>query len=455
MARVVVIGAGPAGIAAAEVLSRASVEVAVIDEAPRAGGQYHRAPAPGLALDMRRLLGTGYAAYETFHNDAASVCSRVDYRPGTLAWGVHGGAVHLASRGAAKALGYDALVLATGATDRIMPVPGWTLPGVFTLGGAQALLKDQGCLIGRRVVVCGSSPLLYLAAVQYLRAGGEIAAVIDTTRFADKLRALPDMLAAPRVLRDGLHHMAALKRRGVRIIHGATIDAFEGEERVGAVVCTPPNRMPLRIACDAVAYGHGLRPETQLAELAGCALRFDAAQRTHVPETDLDGRAGQGVYVAGDGGTIGGGQAAAVSGRLAAAAALSDLGATTNDVDLEAGRRMLQRLRRFQRGLATAFRWPGERAGQLDDAVILCRCENVTMGEVRAAIALEDGAAEVNRIKAATRCGMGRCQGRFCGPGLAEVAAISAQHPGSERDRLRVQAPIKPLPIALAEDVVP
>lgn len=455
MARVVVIGAGPAGIAAAAVLSRAPVEVALVDEAQRPGGQYHRSPAPGLGLDMRRLLGASHAAYETFHREAEALCAAVDYRPGTLAWGVHGRAVHLAAGGSAQVLGYDALVLATGATDRVMPVRGWTLPGVFTLGGAQALLKDQGCLVGRRVVFCGSSPLLFLAAVQYLRAGGEVAAVIDTTRFADKLRAVPDLLAAPTSLGAGLRCMAVLKRRGVMMLHGAAIDGFEGEGRVSAVACTLSSGISLRIACDAVAYGHGLRPETQLAELAGCTLRFDAVQRTHVPETDLDGRAGQGIYVAGDGGTIGGGEAAAVSGRLAAAAALADLGHVATDVDAAASRATLQRLRRFQRGLATAFRWPGERAGWLDDAVTLCRCENVTVGEVRAAVMLQEGAAEVNRIKAATRCGMGRCQGRFCGAALAEVVAARAAQGGGGRDRLRVQAPIKPLAIAVAEDAAP
>lgn len=451
MARVVVVGAGPAGIAAADTLSRAAVDVTLIDEAEQPGGQYHRAPAAGVRVDMRRLLGAGHAAYVAFHRQAAAVCARVDYRPGTLAWGVHGGAVHLASGGSAQALDYEALVLATGATDRIMPVPGWTLPGVFSLGGAQALLKGQGCLIGRRVVICGSSPLLYVVAAQYLRAGGDVAAVIDTTPFSEKLRAMPGLLAAPIPLTTGLRALAALRMRGVRIVHGATIDAFEGEGRVTAVLCTPPDAAPLRIVCDAVAYGHGLRPETQLAELAGCTLRFDAVHRTHVPDTDPDGRAGHRVYVAGDGGTIGGGEAASVSGRLAAAAVLGDLGITADGVDPSAARRTLARLRRFQTGLAAAFRWPGERAASLDDAVILCRCENITIGEVRTALLRQDGAADVNRIKAATRCGMGRCQGRFCGAGLAEVVAAAAGQADGERDRLRVQAPIKPLPMALAE----
>lgn len=449
--RAVVVGAGPAGIAAAAVLARAPVQVTLIDEGRRPGGQVYRAPAPGLGLDMERLLGSGFGAYREFHEAARALCDRIDYRRLTLAWSIHGGKVHVASGDALQAVPYDILILATGASDRVMPVPGWTLPGVFTLGGAQVLLKDQGCLIGRRVVFCGSSPLLYLAALQHRRMGGTVAAVIDTTRFADKIRAMPEMLAAPRVLADGLRTMAALTSTGVPIIHGATIERFEGHDRLSAVVYRRPGRAPERLACDAAAYGHGLRPETQLAELAGCEMSYDPFLRLHVPATDDDGRAGNGVYIAGDGGTIGGALAAAASGALAGAAALRDLGTSGSNIDVAACRRTLERQRRFQRGLTKAFTWPAQQIDALDDAVTLCRCENVLIGEVRAVLRQPLGATEANRIKAATRCGMGRCQGRFCGPALAELTAAALGRGNARLDRLRVQAPIKPLPIALAE----
>lgn len=451
MTRVVIVGAGPAGIAAAEVLSQAPVEVTLIDEGARPGGQLYRSPAPGLQLDMRRLLGASHTAYAAFHQTAASLCGRVDYRPRTLIWSVHGGAVHLASSTGAEALPYDALILATGATDRIMPLPGWTLPGVFALGGAQALLKDQGCLIGRRVVFCGSSPLLYLAACQYLAVGGEIAAVIDTTPFSAKLRAMPDMTAVPSALVTGLRYIAQLRRRGVPIIHGATIEAFEGEERLSALRYRLPGAAPVRIACDGAAYGHGLRPETQLAELAGRALRYDRTYRLHVPDTDVDGRAGEGIYIAGDGGRIGGGQAASISGTLAAAALLRDLGMMAGKLDIASLRRRLARLYRFQKGLATAFRWPRETPALLDDSTTLCRCESISVGEVRRALREPLAAPEANRIKAVTRCGMGRCQGRLCGLALAELTASAFGDGDGELDRLRAQAPIKPLAIALAK----
>lgn len=449
MPRAVVVGAGPAGIAASGILSRANVEVALVDEGRRPGGQIYRAPAHGLALDMRRVLGDGFSAYEAFHAQAAAVVARVNYRPDALVWGVHDGAAHIASSASAGALKYDVLVLATGATDRAAPTPGWTLPGVFALGGAQALLKDQGCLIGRRIAFVGSSPLLYLAALQALRVGGEVAAVIDTSRFVEKVRALPDMLAAPSILFDGLRYMYALRRRGVQIFHGALATAFEGDRHVAAVRFHVGAKAE-RIACDAVAYGHGLRPETQLAELAGCSFRFDPIHRTHIADADIDGRAGRGVYIAGDGGAIGGAQAAAISGRLAAAAALKDLGLAAPSLEFDRERAELRRLRRFQRGLATAFRWPREMFASLDDNVTLCRCEAISVGEARSALREAAISPEPNRLKAATRCGMGRCQGRFCGAALAELAAVEARDeiPG----RLRAQAPIKPLPIAIAEN---
>jgi NADPH-dependent 2,4-dienoyl-CoA reductase/sulfur reductase-like enzyme len=441
--KIVIVGAGPAGIAAGAVLAKAGLSITLIDEGSQPGGQIHRAPAPGLALDMRALLGRSHADYRRFHVTAENLCGQVDYQPGTLAWNVYDRAVQVTAAAGLAAVPYDALVIATGATDRVMPVAGWTLPGVFTLGGAQALLKGQGCLIGTQVAFCGSSPLLYVAALQYQQLGGRVAAVIDTTPFRSKLRAVPNLLAAPAMLAKGLRSMAALRRRGIPIVHGARIEAFEGEDRVSAVSYRDAGGGQHRVACDGVAYGHGLRSESQLAEVAGCSLQYDAVQRQYRPVVDRDGRAGRGIYLAGDGGTIGGAEAARVSGALAGAAILADLGVAAPAPDVAALRRSLRRLRRFQAGVAEAFAWPHAAAAALADAVVICRCENVTVGEVRQAI--RQGASEANRVKAATRCGMGRCQGRFCGPALAELTAATPL------DRLRAQPPIKPLPIAAAQ----
>jgi NADPH-dependent 2,4-dienoyl-CoA reductase/sulfur reductase-like enzyme len=450
MKQIVIVGAGPAGIAAAAALAPSAATITVIDEAPRAGGQIHRMPTPGLALDMHTVLADGHAAYRQFHATVNSLRGRIQFRPDTLAWNVYGGELHVASSMRLDSIRYDSLILATGAIDRVMPVAGWTLPGVFTLGAAQVLLKSQGCLLGDSVVFCGSSPLLYLAALQYLRVGGRVAAVIDSTRFVEKLRAIPGMCAVPNLLVKGLRYLARLRQLGVRIIHSAHVEAIEGQHRVEALTCRTTAGVRHRIACDAIAYGHGLRAETQLAELAGCELRYDPIHRQYLPAVDEDGRAGQAIYLAGDGRTIGGADAAVVSGTLAAQAVAADLGLSIPPIDAPAQRRKLHHLYHFQRAMAGAFAWPRHAVTSLPDEVPVCRCENVTAGEIRASLRLPLGFAELNRVKAATRCGMGRCQGRMCGAAAAELTAAVLGRADAPLDRLRAQPPVKPMPVAIA-----
>lgn len=450
MIKVAIVGAGPAGIAAADVLVTHGVSVSVIDEGRAAGGQIYRRAREGLALDIDALLGVEATNYRTFHAAFDRLRDRVDYRPQTLVWGIDERRLHTVRAAEADTVAFDALILATGATDRVLPVPGWTLPGVFTLGGAQVLLKEHGCLIGRRIVFCGSSPLLYLAAKQYRQMGAEIVAVLDTTPFVAKIAAAPGLLAAPQIFARGLGYMSELRRAGARIHHGVRLAAFEGAGGVERVRFSDQNGRERVIACDAVAYGFGLKPETQLAELAGVPLRYDATFRQWLPHTEIDGRCGQNVYVAGDGATIGGAQAAALTGRLAACAVLDDYKIAVTRVDRSNARRRVARLRRFQRGLARAFAWPIDAIRDLDDGVMVCRCEGVTAGELRASINADFGPTEVNRLKAITRCGMGRCQGRFCGLAAAELTAHALSVPLESVGRLRAQAPIKPIPLAIS-----
>jgi NADPH-dependent 2,4-dienoyl-CoA reductase/sulfur reductase-like enzyme len=453
MSKVVIVGSGPAGIRAASVLVEAGLRPVLVDEGYRAGGQGYRAPARDLDLDMKSLMGTEAEKYERLHALFASLRERIDYQHGTLVWGIYEKTLHTLADGVAGTIPYDALILATGATDRIMPLPGWTLPGVFTLGGAQVILKDQGCLIGSRVVFLGSSPLLFLAALQYHKSGASIAAVIDTTPFSAKLAAMRDLIASPRTLARGIMYRTALRRAGVPVVDGATALGIHGRERVEGVRIKDGRGRERFIPCDAIAYGHGLKPETQLAELAGAQFRFDPVFRLWLPETDADGRAGPDLYLAGDGAAIGGADAAEASGALAAHALLADMGRPSSEPELARLRRQVGHLRRFQRGLARAFAWPVSQAAALPDETVACRCEAVTVGEIRAAIQMPLGPREVNRVKALTRCGMGRCQGRFCGPALQEIVAGACGEPIADVGRLRSQAPVKPIPLYAASEL--
>lgn len=444
--RAVVVGAGPAGIAAAATLAAHGVRPVLLDEGATPGGQVWRRFRDDAAADG--LLGGEVGAYRRFHALFDALRPQVGYRPDTLAWTVSPGTLHLAAAGRAEALPFGRLVVATGATDRALPVPGWTLPGVFTLGGAQALLKGQGCAVGRRVVFCGSSPLLYLAALQYVRAGAGVAAVLDTTPFRRKVVAVPRMLDGLPTLRRGLSYMRALHRHGVPVLHGVRPTRILGEDRVGGIAFAAGGTAR-SVECDAVALGFGLRPEAQLAELAGAGMRYDPVSRQWFPHADLDGRCGGALYAAGDGCAIGGADAAEASGALAAYAVLADEGHRVPEREVAALRRRLRRQRRFQRGLATAFAWPASWIAALDDDTPLCRCEEVTVGELRRAVRAEVGPREVNRGKAITRCGMGRCQGRFCGLTAAELVAAELRLPLEEAGRLRAQGPVKPLSLGM------
>lgn len=451
MSAVAIIGGGPAGMRAAETLAAHGLRPLLLDEAPQSGGQGYRRPAPGLDLDMPRLLGAQHGAHARLHADFAAVAGRIDYRPGALVFAVEPGRLHLLRDGRAQVVAYERLIVASGATDRVAPLPGWTLPGVVSLGGAQLALKDQGCLIGPRVAFAGSSPLLLLAAAQYRRMGGAVVGVFDETALARKIAAAPMLARSPGGFAYGLSLSRELRRAGVPVRLGAGLLRIEGERRVEALVLRHRAGGEERIACDAVALGHGLKPETQLAELAGARFAFDATTRLWTPAIDADGRAAPGLYLAGDGAAIGGAEAAQASGALAGLAALKDMGCAVDEAALAALRRKVARLRAFQRGIAKAFAWPVSRFAALPDACMICRCENVTAGDIRGAVASGQVPPEANRVKAITRCGMGRCQGRFCGPAMAEIVAAASGLPVAEVGRLRGQAPVKPIALSSAE----
>jgi NADPH-dependent 2,4-dienoyl-CoA reductase/sulfur reductase-like enzyme len=451
--RVVVIGAGPAGVRAAQALVEAGLRPVVIDEGRRDGGQIYRRQPEGFSRSYQTLYGTEAERAASLHESFDALKDRIDYLPETLVWNISPNTLHLASGTRYHSLAFDALIVCSGATDRLMPVKGWHHAGTYSLGGAQVALKSQGCAIGSRVVMMGTGPLLYLVAAQYVKAGAQVAAVLDTSTSMQRLAALPRLLAIPAALRKGIALMRVLAAARVPVHRGVQPLEIKGSQQdgVSAVELMLSGGKRLELTCDAVALGYHLRPETQLADLAGCRFVFDGSTQQWLPQIDVDGRSSvKGVYLAGDGARVRGADAAERSGRLAALAALQDHGMQVNGV--ERLRAELARFTRFAAGLREAFPWPSKFAASLPDEAIVCRCEAITAGELRRVVCAS-GAKEANRAKAFSRVGMGRCQGRYCGHAGAEVIAAAACVPLSSVGRLRGQAPVKPLPVALAEEV--
>jgi NADPH-dependent 2,4-dienoyl-CoA reductase/sulfur reductase-like enzyme len=451
--RVIVVGAGPAGVRAAQTLVAAGVRPVVIEEGPTSGGQIYRRQPTLFKRSYETLYGFEAGRARAIHQTFDDLVGDIDFRPDTLAWNIFRGALHTVSQGLAQNLPFDALILATGATDRLLPIAGWTRPGCYSLGAAQIAMKAQACAIGRRVVFLGTGPLLYLVSYQYAKAGVEVAAVLDTSATARQLSAFPRLAARPSLLLKGLYYRAQLTARGIPVHGGASPVEIAGAEGVEGVRYRDSRGVERTIACDAVGMGFHLRSETQLADLARCEFVFDEELAQWRPQADADGRTtAPGVYVAGDGARILGADAAEISGELAALAALKDLGREIPERRMTALRARHARMEAFRKGLATAFPWPAHLARAVADEVLVCRCEAITAGDLRRSAA-EKGAPELNRAKAFVRVGMGRCQGRFCGSAAAEILAEVRGDPLVAVGRLRGAAPVKPLSMAVRADV--
>ncbi|KRE17495.1 FAD/NAD(P)-binding oxidoreductase [Bosea sp. Root381] len=447
-AQPLIVGAGPAGIRAAQALVAVGLRPLVVDEAPACGGQiYRQRPVPD-GRSAKSLYGSEAGKAQALHGAFHALAGHIDYWPQALLWNLRDGDADIAVAGENRRVAYDGLILATGATDRILPVPGWTLPGVFTLGGSQVALKAQGCAIGSRVVFAGTGPLLYLVAWQYMKAGVEVAAVLDAAPFSAKFAMLRGLPLFPAIVLRGMRFVAELKLRGVALHSGVGGVRIEGTREVSGVAWRSGGREH-RIACDGVGYGLTLRSETQASDLAGCTFRFDERDRAWLPQRDAAGRSSvAGVYLAGDGAGIAGADAAERAGERAALALCEDRGLPVSPERAARLERELARIDRFRDVLEAAFPFPAHWAGGIADDTLLCRCEEISAGEAREAMG-RYGIVELNRLKAVSRVGMGRCQGRICGGAAAELLAAETGQGIGSVGRLRSQAPLKPVPLVL------
>lgn len=441
--RIVIVGAGPAGIRAAETLVKAGVTPIVIDEGARAGGQIYRRPPEGFTRPPEMLYGSEAGKARALHHlfDTMVAAGQVVHHPSSSVLALSGQRIHVLSEGGRRDIGYDRLLLATGASDRIAPVPGWQDAGVYSLGAVQIALKAQGVTMGRKIVLAGSGPLLTLVASQLIAAGAQVVAVLDTASHRQQLAGLSGMMARPGLVLRGIAMRLSLGRR----YHaGVTLDEIEADANGPVAIRWRDARgQSHHTPCDMVGIGWHLRAETQLADLAGCAFSYNPQWSQWLPEADRMGRAGNGAYLAGDSFRILGADGAEISGRLAAAACLQDLGLPVPDIAADLGH--LEKLERFAAGLAKAFPWPAAHVAALRDETVLCRCEGITAGEVRRTV--EWSGPEINRVKSLGRVGMGRCQGRFCHAGATEIVAAQHGISPAEVGRLRGQAPVRPAPI--------
>lgn len=439
---IAIVGAGPAGLSAAAAAAGAGADVVVLDEGGEAGGQYFKPRSGGYRgqgpPDRQHRRGKDLRARATV--SGARVLS------GQSVWFARqnqGARFELRSLGddGALQLRARAVILASGAYERPAMVPGWTLPGVMTIGAAQTLARRYGVAPGQRVLIAGHGPLGLQLAAELSALGARIVTLAERGKPGAGPALLRALAAAPRLVADGAGYRLAVALARIPVLSGWELSRMIGATCVEAAelreIATGRTR---RFTADIVAAGDGFAPQPELARLLGVPVVLDATDGHIRPERAPDGRTPvPGLWIAGDAGGLGGAEIALCQGELSAAGALAHIGGS-DSTNHAPTRRRLDRARRFQSALWTLFQAPNRAPPA--DATTLCRCEEVTAGTVRAAIA--SGAGDPGTLKRATRIGMGRCQGRYCLPKALRLLA-EAGHPAAPEALFAPQLPARPI----------
>jgi D-hydroxyproline dehydrogenase subunit alpha len=459
-----IVGAGPAGMEAAIIASQAGVDVTLIDSSPKPGGQYFQQPPETFRQEDHSEHHT--RAQQLFNSLGSSSVSLL---PDTLVWGIFSGSqpgqwcLTLHGPSAPARLNARAVILATGAFDRSIPFPGWDLPGVITAGAALRSVKNQRFLPGKRIVLSGTGPLQFSAAAHLVQAGAEVVTVCESS--TDLLwRSVPHIPAAwgqwARA-REGFNYLVTLARARIPYRLGWAVTSARGENRVSEVTISkldhrsrPIPQSEIIHPVDTLVVGYGLTPGTELCRALDCELEFDSFRGGFVPcRNEYMETSRPGIYAAGDCAGIGGAEMARIEGRIAGCAAAARLKHMT---DREARARIsreqatLHREQRFARLLGDLFSPPAGLYTLADAETIICRCEQVMLGQIREAIGF--GAQTVGDVKNLTRTGMGNCQGRTCGSITARILAAETGRAEASVRYFSVRPPVHPLPLSVIEE---
>ena len=450
----VIVGAGPAGLGAAEEAARLGVRVLVLDEYDRPGGQYMRQPGASLTAADTAALPAQTRRGAALAN--ASAEAGVSFWHEAQVWGAFPERrLCLVHNGRGHSLEPKRILVASGAHERPLAFPGWTLPGVMTPGAAQSLIKGSGVLPGERLVVAGSGPFLAAVAYDALKAGVEIAGYVELQ--APRWPALARMAAFPGRWAELARYAQALLAARVPILTGHAVTAATGSDCLEKVEVAPVDATgrPLAagrrtVLADALAISYGFQPSIELTEFLGAEHRFDWRRggRHCVTDPNTGATTAEGVHAAGEVTGIGGAQVAECEGRIAGLSVARALGRWGHAPRrrLAAMQRARARHQRFADILAAMFPPSAGPAAAIDKDTLVCRCEEVTAGEVTQAVA--EGATDASAVKMWTRAGMGPCQGRMCGWTINCCIAGLTDRNGESVGFNHARIPAKPVSLA-------
>lgn len=452
---VVVVGAGPAGMAAAVSADQAGLSVLMVDEQAEPGGQIYRSLEKNVARNSH-LLDEDYSAGRPLIEALRE--SSVDYLPQTSVWNLDNSLeLDLLTDGQARRVEARHVILSAGAMERPVPIPGWTLPGVMGAAAADVLLKNSDMVPDGPVILAGSGPLLLLVATHLVANDVELVALVETAGLGDYCKSLPYLpgaLRSYRYLIKGLQMRMKVRSAGAPLFLGCRDLQVVGEDKAEGLkfTCRGKER---EIAAETVLLHEGVIPNMRLSRLVGCENEWYEAQRYWRPKVADWGRTSvSGVSIAGDCAGVRGVGVATAAGHLAgldAACRLQVISTSERDMKAAKHRKTVEHESLIRPFIDHVFPPSSQALVPPHDDTVVCRCEELTAGQIREAVAL--GARDPAQIKGYTRAGMGPCQGRMCETTMAEIIAAESACSIEEVGCLRIRPPLKPLTIdQLAEN---
>jgi thioredoxin reductase/bacterioferritin-associated ferredoxin len=451
----VIIGGGPAGIAAAIEAARAGVHCVLIDEAPHIGGQVYRQTHKSFSVNQKPALSAEHARWIKLNTEFHQLAEYIQVLSSTCVLGVwENREILLASEGASGTIKAEQLIIATGAYERPVPFPGWTLPGVMTAGGVKSFIKTMHVKPGQRAIISGTGPLIISAANRLHGTGVKVVAVLEAGNPPWASSSFLKEWGEVQFAKDILADLNDLKRNDIPLLFNHSILQAHGENEVTSVTYAPIDThtwKPLRnqaksLEADLVALGFGFVPNTEFTGLAGCRHEFypgigwfvlrDEQMQTSVP----------GIFAVGDAANISGAIIVEEEGRIAGIKAAENLGAISLNEAQDRYEAPLKRLRSFEKfrkaiNEATAIR--SGLLGLANSETVVCRCEEVTLSEVNEA--LREGAGDLQSLKLLTRVGMGPCQGRNCAPSMGMYVCDKLKITPEQAGRINPRPPVKPV----------
>jgi hydrogen cyanide synthase HcnB len=455
---VVVVGMGPAGMTAAVESAERGLRVAVFDENPRPGGQIYRQPPFEFKRSDGRTLGLKHQDGQRLIHRFNQLTGAMELYQNSLIWGIFDGRELAFKRGqTCDGVSFNKLILCEGACERAVPFPGWTLPGIMTLGGIQKFILNQQVLPGQRVLLSGSGPLLLAVAAEVLKAGAQSLILCEASNMKGAFKLSMEMLNQEGLFVEALSYLIPILKRLIPVRRSHAIVAARGDGRVEAAEIArldddwkPVPGTEKTVQVDLVGLGFGFQPMARLCRLAGCRLVFDLNRRAFQPVLDSNMRTSvDNIYAAGDSTGIGGSKMALVEGRLAALHAVSELGVMTTDALDQAHSRLTREQKKISRYMSRLDEMFTPRSGIFSivkKKTVVCRCEETTAGDVLGAIQMKH--LNLNSIKKRTRLGMGPCQGKTCET-IAVELGLRAGVSLSELEHLTIRPPITPIPMSV------